>query len=403
MSTEWANRQRNTNKLVRKIASYLFNQKKITAAQLYGVSKLSWITKNNKSTDASYIKSTKIPALAAIFQKNYDGLTLQEVAEDIATIVGDAEISTLVQTHTGYTNFYNAFRNSSLQWIEVNFKKLLPLYLSAYSEGTDLSRAELIRDIAKLPKIPKGNNLEQTTKPENLLTPTFFTLDREIRFPIINGNQSVTDLLKALDVDGSDLYQQFSAVIKLYGVGGIKDAADLDQIGKDLPDFIDSPEKKANKKLLESKVTGNNTDLTLKDESDVVVLQKSITKIQRRIHNELTNEILSCLSSFTLLEGRDDSCMFDVLVRNYDGENDLLIEVKSSTEKANIRMAIGQLLNYWYELKGKKTRHVAILLPEKPDEKSIQLLDSIDIGLLWFESKKLYTSTHKLNNLASLS
>ncbi len=125
--------------------------------------------------------------------------------------------------------------------------------------------------------------------------------------------------------------------------------------------------------------------------------------VDQQTSNELTNEILSCLSSFTLLEGIDDSCMFDVLVRNYDGENDLLIEVKSSTEKANIRMAIGQLLNYWYELKGKKTRHVAILLPEKPDEKSIQLLDSIDIGLLWFESKKLYTSTHKLNNLASLS
>ncbi len=44
MSVDWAERQRHTNKLVMELARHLFSQHNITAKQLYGLSKLAWIT-----------------------------------------------------------------------------------------------------------------------------------------------------------------------------------------------------------------------------------------------------------------------------------------------------------------------------------------------------------------------
>ncbi len=64
MSVDWANRQRNTNYLVRKIAGYVFKQSEVTPSQLYGLSKLPWITNNYEgdvSTNVELVK-TIIPA-----------------------------------------------------------------------------------------------------------------------------------------------------------------------------------------------------------------------------------------------------------------------------------------------------------------------------------------------------
>lgn len=72
--------------------------------------------------------------------------------------------------------------------------------------------------------------------------------------------------------------------------------------------------------------------------------------------------------------------MFDVLVQKYNKKHDLIIEVKSSLEKPNIRMAVGQLLDYWYRLKGDEEPHIAILLPGEPDSECVKFLEWMD----WF-------------------
>ena len=380
MSVDWANRQRQTNYLVRRIADYIFQQPKITPDQLYGLSKLSWITNSYEGKNASYISSTKIPALESIFNKDYKFLSLAQVSKDIAGILNDPSVVKMVQEHTGFTNFYKAYRNSSLLWVKSNFKTLLPMYKKAYTAKSNKDRKKLVLAIQKLPGIPIANNSKQLMKAENFLTPTFFMLDKNIKFPLINGNEGVKSLLKALKVQGSDLVLQYTSMVELYGTGGIDDAADLDQVGSDLPDFVESPKKKAKKGLLKTKDVKITSKLPFKDEADIDVIRKAVTIKQRKVHNQLTNMIISSLSSYTLLEGRDNSCMFDVLIKKYNKKQDLIIEVKSSLEKPNIRMAVGQLFDYWHGLKGDAEPHIAILLPEPPDSECTNFLEWMDIG-----------------------
>ncbi|HAA98799.1 MAG TPA: hypothetical protein DCL39_15400 [Alteromonas macleodii] len=399
MSLDWSNRQRITNRMVRRIAEYVFEQPSVTPRQLYGLSKLSWITNSYEGGKASYIKSTKIPALGDIFDRDFTSLSLKEVSQYIALTLKDESVANIVQEHTGFTNFYKAYRNSSLAWVEENFDTLLPMYKSAFAAKNDNDREMLIKAIQRIPGIPKANHQEQLMKAEYLLTPAFFMLDREIKFPLINGNEGVKQLLKALKVKGDDLLKQYRAMVSLYGTGGIEDAADLDQIGNDLPDFIETERTKPKKGLLQKKETKNKNTLPLKDEEDVEVIRKAGTIKQRKIHNQLTNMIRTVLSNYTLLEGRDNSCMFDVLVQKYNKKHDLIIEVKSSLEKPNIRMAVGQLLDYWYRLKGDEEPHIAILLPGEPDSECVKFLEWMDIGLMWFHDDELNTSTDWLNQL----
>ena len=96
-------------------------------------------------------------------------------------------------------------------------------------------------------------------------------------------------------------------------------------------------------------------------------------------------------------------CMFDVLVKKYDKKHDLIIEAKSSLERPNIRMAIGQLHDYWFNLKGNDVPHIAILLPNKPDTDCISFLEWMDVGIMWFENTELCTSTERLEHLINIS
>jgi hypothetical protein len=190
---------------------------------------------------------------------------------------------------------------------------------------------------------------------------------------------------------------KYTAMIDQYGNGGIKDAADLDQVGDDIIDFVG---KKPTKKLLEIKPATGEAELPLKDESDLISLQEARTIEKRRLHNILTNKLKSYLINYTLLEGRDDIAMFDVLVKKYGvHKNDLLIEVKSSSESAHVRMAIGQLYDYWFTINGDSVPCLAILLPNPPDKEIKVLLDWLYIGILWFSGDKLETCSEWLDEL----
>ena len=390
MSENWAERQRHTNRMVRRLTDYSFNQTEVTARQLYGLSKLAWITNSYEGDSTAYIRSTKIPALADILGKDYSHLSLEQVAEDVAATLKDDSLKELVGGHSGFTNFYNAYRNSVGVWIENNYSELLPLYKAAFDLHDNKGRRKLIDAIAKLPGIPKANHPQQLMRPEYFLTPAFFVLDPEIKFPLINGNECVQNLLNAMEVADSDLSSQYTAMVRLYGEGGIMDAADLDQVGHDLSDFLTTDRRKATKKLLEPKNSAGNGDLPLKHEVDVEAIRKAGSITHRRIHNQLTNKLRVALAKFTLLEGKSQSCMFDVLVKRYTRKgDDLLIEVKSSIEPPHVRMAVGQLFDYWHELKGDEDPHLAVLLPERPAENVVAFLQWMDVGLMWFEGQRL--------------
>jgi len=405
MSVLWAERQRRTNRLITLLSDYIFSQsEEVTPKQLYGLCALTWITipkiKTNFDIDAPYIKKTKIPALGYVFNEDYSSFSLKEIADDIYSKSKSKDIKGLIKSHTGFSNYYNAFRDekSSLAWIKGNHTELLNLFEKARNLKTDKDGFYLMSEIEALPKIPrKGGD----GPPENLLTLVFFSLDRRLRFPIINSNKKVIKRLTQLGVKNKSLGEKYTKMISLYGKGGINDAADLDQVGDDLLEIIGNAKNSPTKRLLEKK-TVEGKDLPLKDDSDIATLQKSLNIISRRQHNKLTNKVRCFLKGYTLYEGTNQDAMYDILVKKYDKKNnpkttnDLIIEVKSSEKKADIRMAIGQLFDYWFNEKGDVKKHIAILLPMEPPDESIRMLEWVGIGVLWFSGNKIKTNTEWL-------
>lgn len=399
MSAEWAERQRRTNRLARRLAKHVFTQRKIAARQLFGLSKLAWITRGDESE--SYIKSTKIPALSDIVGKDYSSQSLEQVAEDISRILKDRSLIELICAHTGFTNFYNAYRNSAGNWVETNKAKLLPMYKAAYSSRSTSQRRKLVSLVESMPDISKPN-LPELMGAESFLTPTFFMLDPEIKFPLINGRKHVQGLLKVLNVAQLDLVSQYDALVSLYGEDEITDAADLDQVGLDIPDFFASKKIIATNKIWKEKGTLGSAELPLKDEADVEAIKDAGTVLHRRIHNRLTNRFGKALRArgFKLLEGRSKTCTYDILIKRYnDRGEDLLIEAKSSVELPQIRMAIGQIYSYWFELGGGQDIHLAFLLPARPEQCIIDFLDWVGVGIMWYERQNLRTYDDWLQHL----
>lgn len=404
MSEYWAERQRRTNQLIRIITNNLFDSPPITPIQIYGLCKLTWITASHSGADASYIRSTKIPALSDIFNQDYSHNSLQEIALELAGVLNAPEAESLILSDTGFTNFYNAYRNTAREWIVQNHNEISPLFKSAIRLKSDDEGSQLASAIDRLPSIAKANHDDKPMPAQYLLTPAFFALDPRLRFPLINGNSGVTNLLRLLDVKNQPLISQYHALIGLYGHGGIKDAADLDQAGHDLPHFLTIQGAPPTRQLLQQQETEGHK-LPLKDESDIQSLLEARTVTAKRVHNSLTNKLKSILHHYTLLEGCANRARYDVMVQNYNqGKNNLMIEVKSSIEIAHIRMAIGQLYSYWHHIyKEKYTPHLAILLPGEPDDEIKALLSWQKIGLLWIEQERLFTCTDWLQHLAAVA
>ncbi|MGE8400021.1 MAG: hypothetical protein ACN6PP_00445 [Delftia tsuruhatensis] len=401
MSEVWAERQRRTNQLVREIASKVLDGP-IDGNRLYGLCRLTWITDAYVGDHPAYIRSTKIPALGDALHQSFTGQTLDEVANNVATQLETPELEALVRSHTGFTNFYKAYRNSAREWMLMHASEISAIFQRAYILQSDKDAQLLGADIAALPGIPKANHPHQLMRPEYLLTPACFALDPRLRFPILNGAERVRSVLRRIGAADQSVPAQIQLLVGLIGQNGIRDAADLDQLGLvDLESFGRGDQEPMRQLLMH--VPDEGDSLPLKDEEDVRRLQQALDVAQRRVHNSMTNKLRQLLANWTLLEGRAKDCRYDVLVTNYDAaKNDLLLEVKSSVDSAQIRMAIGQVYDYWHRLIGPpKDCHAAIVLPERPDTATEELLRWLDIGLLWLEGGQLYTSTEWLEDFVA--
>ncbi|HEX3652170.1 MAG TPA: hypothetical protein VHU18_05025 [Rhizomicrobium sp.] len=397
--TDWADRERRTGQLVRLSADHMFNTS-VTAKKVYCLCRLTWITKSHKSKYATYIRSVKLPALSEIFGRSYS--SIEAAANHLVSISGDTAARELVTQHTGFTNTYNAYRNSSGDWIGQHYKKLLPLFRMAYTMTSDEERRRLMRRIADLPPIPNPNDRRGPLKPEYLLTPVFFALDQGCRFPILNGRPEVRRLLSKRGVRSATLSDQFDSCVSLYGTKGVTDAADLDVLASNPAKLKAVVDTRRIETLLHVKPTVGN-ELPLKDEADIKVIRDALVLSRRRTHNRLTNALKELLTEYTVREGNNPSAMYDIVIEDYNGANaDLLVEVKGSTHPAEIRMAIGQLYAYWFALKGDCDPNLALLLPEAPEAQLVNLLRWLGIGVLWFSGNSLKTSTPSLRCLTRI-
>lgn len=402
MSQIWADRQRRTNALVRRIANHVLTTNP-SGNQILGLCKLTWITSAYDGDNPAYISSTKIPALADVMGMDFNGHDISTVASLVAREIRDPGLEALILSHSGFTNFYKAFRNSARPWVEKNKVALVEIFRQAQALQSDDQGEQLAMRIAKLPPIPKANHPDQGMQADFLVTPVCFALDPRVRFPIINGADRVQALLRRVGAVDGTAAAKYRALVGLIGRGGIRDAADLDQLGvADQLGVLSNDDAPVRHLLQERPEVGE--ELPLKDEEEVERLQQALSSEQRRLHNQMTNHLRRVLANWTLLEGRAADCRYDVLVRNYDrAGNDLLIEVKSSTDPSQVRMAIGQVFAYWHRLKGGTDDvHSAIMFPMRPDGNVQELLEWLEIGIMWIDGESLCTNTDWLAGLASL-
>lgn len=403
MSENWANRQRRTNQLVREIARIVF-EGPVDGNRLYGLCRLTWITDSYEGDEAGYIRSTKIPALNEALNQNFANQTIDIVAHELALQFRNSDLEILIRSHTGFTNFYKAYRNSTREWMLRHETAVSEILQRAYFLENDADAQLLGTDIAALPGIPKANHPDRLMRPEYLLTPACFALDPRLRFPIVNGADRVKSVLRQLNATDLSISNQIQLLVGLIGRGGIIDAADLDQLGIAELDDIGKSGADPMRQLLTHAPEDGDT-LPLKDEEDVRRLQQALNIAQRRVHNKVTNQLRQLLANWTLLEGRAKDCCYDVLVKNYDyAKNDLLLEVKSSIDASQIRMAIGQVYAYWHRLMGpSEYSHTAIVTPIQPDSETELLLKWLGIGAIWLEDGQLHTSTDWLEEFVTAS
>lgn len=395
---------------MRHIAGWCFRQGNPSPDQIYGLAKLTWITQSYDETHESYIRSTKIPALEHIFATNFGGGSLSEIAEWIAVLTGDTELKGLIESHTGFTNLYPAYRNQARKWCHANYVHILPIVQKAWLLKNDEDGLDLIRRMAQLPRIPNGESAVGFTDASTILTPLCFALDERLRFPVINKDAGVDQLLKHLGHSSSTLEDKYLGLVRMYNdfPGVLEDAAVLDQSPRSLVKLLaqtgTSEESLGEANIDAASEQLKSVALPLKDEQDVAAVQRQREFTQRRIHNMMTNQVRSLLGKhFVVEEGRTPNALFDVKIRDYDGwGNDLLVEAKSTVEPGAIRMAIGQLFDYWYVEHGRlDSPHLALLLPNRPSATVAGLLDALDIGVLWLEGKRLNTLNDWLSVLAT--
>jgi len=130
---------------------------------------------------------------------------------------------------------------------------LSPLFLAAYNLKSDAAGRDIAKKIDALPTIPSPGRPGAGMHPASLLSPAFFALDARLRFPIINGRDTVRRLLKRFGVLDASLSEQYDCMTSFYGHAGIKDAADLDQVADDLEDFSSLAGRPRKKKILKKK------------------------------------------------------------------------------------------------------------------------------------------------------
>jgi hypothetical protein len=68
----------------------------------------------------------------------------------------------------------------------------------------------------------------------------------------------------------------------------------------------------------------------------------------------------------------------------FERERKNVIEAKSSVNREHIRMAVGQLLDYAFQIETKFGKlHMGILLPKEPELGSVAWLGHYRISLIW--------------------
>lgn len=352
----------------------------LTPSKLYALCQLTWHDRLPRTRE-----QRKWKALWVIGDNKGEYPNI-ESADEFGKCGFSPESIVLAKNDTGFVGLYAAFRNSSYDWIVKHFDSLAPLVHKVAWLESDVAARKIFEQIEKLDGIPRPNSKGGKLKPASLLTPLFACLDPRLRFPIINKNDAVIKLHKRLGITYASLPDKFDVLIREMKRSRIGNALMLDVCNSDV---VGSriPSKRATKKRI----------LNVKSEDDVSILLKQRTIKIRHLHNKMTNGLRELCKSEGLEIGQQ---FYDALISNYDKGCDLLIEAKSSMDRASLRLAVGQLLDYRRSLARGAVTDLAVLLPRKPEKDAISYLSDIGIYAIWFTDANF----KKLNsNLAAFT
>ena len=293
----------------------------------------------------------------------------------------------MLREGTGITAYYGAFRPATLAQVKSRSDGIALAFERVSANSGNVH--EKVRRVADL--IESLGDLRawgKTVDPFKGLSPALSCLDPQQKFPIMNKRTRAW-----LEYFGRDANREgIVALSKLIGpsYGIVRDARELDVYLN-----TQSPPKLGRRIASRSIAANSAKDIGLKSEisslAQIAAKKSTIKKIHNRLINHLNDYLL--WRHFTAKESR-----FDALVISWKKGRDLLIEAKTASDgttgRSQIRQAIGQLYDYRFRLMPKDNVDLAILLPREPKSDIEALLNSLGIGLLWFEGKRLTGTIH---------
>lgn len=377
-NAEWYQTEKNTAALIRAITASR-GIEGFSGDDIWNLMRLTWITVHGDEPTPDHWKGLKVPALAHLFGQ--EPVILDDLGVTVDSLELPAPVTAAARKTTGLVNFRNVWRNSCRDWCSANRKALIEILSKAHVlSSNDHARFSLAAKIEALPGIPSPNGANHVGAAA-ALTPVVACLDPSSRFPIVNGRESVRDLLRALGLSNGDFKRQATGLINLIGQFGIEDAFMLDALAQEIAAYV--PSSLATEEGTPGDEEGG--DLPYLDEDERSATIKSQTIQYRNRHNKMTNRLKFLFPNLTLKPGKQSHCRYDVLMQNYDDSGrDLLVEAKPDPDRGAIRIAIGQLLDYRRHLPNRLATDLATLTILEPPESYIELLFDLQISALWF-------------------
>jgi hypothetical protein len=327
----------------------------------------------------------KIPALATLFKLKTDQLASDKLHLSLEKMNLPQPVMAAAGKETGFVHPYQAYWNSLRDWCVHNVETLRSILEEASSLGADdQDRLQLVERIAGLGRVPTPNK-KRTKAAYDFISPLVACVDQKIRFPMINGQKGVKQRLAMLGLANRSLREQANGIIGLIGLIGLRDAFAVDTMTDDEMKKLIKLRDLSKPRIVTYFDGAKATPLPSFDDAERVAIQQSATITYRNRHNVMTNSLRKLFPAFTLEQGADPNCRYDVLIKNYDKSGrDLLIEAKPDHDKGSIRIAIGQLLDYRRFLPNQAATDLAILTISRPTDSHIELMLDLQITVLWF-------------------
>jgi len=376
---KWYQVERNTAALLQAVVSAKRGES-LSGTDIWHLLQLTWDTNAD-----DHWRRLKIPALGELFeqdktvQESSRSASLKEAVDALSLPKGVAEAA---GRHTGNISLYKAFRNSSQDWCRDHERKLREIIRDAIRlEANDRGRLQLAAKVEALHRVPTPKGAHHMNA-GGVLTPLIAFLDPRNRFPIVNGREEVRSLLGEWGLKGRSLEEQVRGMLGSIGRSGIRNAFVLDIMAEKIREIASDVNIPVPVKTAAPTQGSALPDL---DTSDLEYLRKVGTALYRQRHNKMTTALKKILHGFRLTQGTKPDCRWDVLVEGYETTGrDLLLEVKPDPERAAIRIAIGQLLDYRRFVPRPAATDIAVLTIGAPDELYRQLLLELQISSIWF-------------------